>query len=45
MASADSTENLPTTSCGKRSIKDTDEHVSSSQKRLDRLWLAFLLVL
>jgi len=40
MASADSTENLPTASCGKRSIKDvatseTDEDVSSSQKRLD----------
>jgi len=43
MASADSTEDLPSTSCGKRPIEDvvtseTDEHVSSSQKRLDCQW-------
>jgi len=40
MASADSTEELPAASYGKRPIKDltaseTDEHVSPLQKRFD----------
>jgi len=48
MASADSTENLPTATCGKRSIKDvaaseTDDHVTLSQKRLDCIYFRFLL--